>query len=69
MVPADQGQRDGGSKSYDTPIQTKPTNNRQQTNNAHKKDKYDKTRMMEDGPRSKNGKVSKHLVHHAAEAG
>ena len=54
------GQRDGGSKSYDTPIQTKPTNNRQQTNNAHKKDKYDKTRMMEDGPRSKNGKVSKH---------
>ena len=54
------GQRDGGSKNYDTPIQTKPTNNRQQTNNAHKKDKYDKTRMMEDGPRSKNGKVSKH---------
>ena len=54
------GQRDGGSKSYDTPIQTKPTNNRQQTNNAHKKDKYDKTRMMEDGPRNKNGKVSKH---------
>ena len=54
------GQRDGGSKSYDTPIQTKPTNNRQQTNNAHKKDNYDKTRMMEDGPRSKNGKVSKH---------
>ena len=54
------GQRDGASKSYDTPIQTKPTNNRQQTNNAHKKDKYDKTRMMEDGPRSKNGKVSKH---------
>ena len=54
------GQKDGGSKNYDTPIQTKPTNNRQQTNNAHKKDKYDKTRMMEDGPRSKNGKVSKH---------
>ena len=54
------GQRDGGSKNYDTPIQTKPTNNRQQTNNAHKKDKYDKTRMMEDGPRNKNGKVSKH---------
>ena len=54
------GQKDGGSKNYDTPIQTKPTNNRQQTNNAHKKDKYDKTRMMEDGPRNKNGKVSKH---------
>ena len=54
------GSRDGGAKSYDTPIQAKPTNNRQQTNNAHKKDKYDKTRMMEDGPRNKNGKVSKH---------
>ncbi len=54
------GQRDGGAKNYDSPIQTKPTNNRQQTNSAHKKDKYDKTRMMEDGPKNKNGKVSKH---------
>ncbi len=54
------GQRDGGARNYDTPIQTKPTSNRQQKNNAHKNDKYDKTRMMEDGPRTKGGKVSRH---------
>ncbi len=54
------GQRDGGAKSYDTPLQTKPTSNRQQKNSTYKNDKYDKTRMMEDGPRAKGGKVSKH---------
>ena len=54
-----QGQRDGGSKNYDTPIQTKPGSNRQ-VKNAHKNDRYDKTRNMEDGAGRKGGKVSKH---------
>ena len=54
-----QGQRDGGAKNYDTPIQTKPSSNRQ-VKNAHKNDRYDKTRNMEDGAGRKGGKVSKH---------
>ena len=51
------GQKDG-SKSFDTPIATKPQSNRANKNN-YKNDKYDKKNMTEDGPRSK-GKVSKH---------
>ena len=51
------GQRDGG-KSFDTPIQAKPTNNRA-NKTAYKNDKYDKRNRTEDGPRAK-GKVSKH---------
>ena len=47
-------------KSYDTPLQTKPSSNRQAKNNAHKNDRYDKTRNMEDGAGRKGGKVSKH---------
>ncbi len=54
------GQRDGGAKNYDTPIQTKPTNNRQANKNNHKNDRFDKTRNMEDGAGRKGGKVSKH---------
>ncbi len=54
-----QGQRDGGAKSYDTPLQTKPTSNRQNKNN-YKNDRYDKKNNNEDGPRTKGGKVSKH---------
>ena len=52
------GQRDGGAKSYDTPIQAKPTSNRP-NKNAYKNDRYDKKKVTEDGPRAK-GKVSKH---------
>ncbi len=53
------GQRDSGSKSFDTPIQAKPTSNRKNNNN-YKNDRYDKKNVNEDGPRSKGGKVSKH---------
>ena len=55
------GQRDSAKSSsgFDT-LQTKPTSNRQATKNSHKNDRYDKNRMVEDGPRNKNGKVSKH---------
>jgi len=63
-----QGGRDSGrgghpgqkdiSKSFDTPIATKPQSNRG-NKNAYKNDKYDKKNMTEDGPRAK-GKVSKH---------
>lgn len=63
-----QGGRDSGrgghpgqkdiSKSFDTPIATKPQSNRG-NKNAYKNDKYDKKNMTEDGPRTK-GKVSKH---------
>ena len=51
------GQKDN-SKSFDTPIATKPQSSRGNKNN-YKNDKYDKRNMTEDGPRSK-GKVSKH---------
>ncbi|MCI8662059.1 MAG: translation initiation factor IF-2 [Hungatella sp.] len=51
------GQKDV-SKSFDTPIATKPQSNRA-NKNAYKNDKYDKKNMTEDGPRTK-GKVSKH---------
>lgn len=51
------GQKDI-SKSFDTPIATKPQSNRG-NKNAYKNDKYDKKNMTEDGPRTK-GKVSKH---------
>ncbi len=51
------GQKDI-SKSFDTPMATKPQSNRG-NKNAYKNDKYDKRNMTEDGPRSK-GKVSKH---------
>ncbi len=54
------GQRDGGSRSYDTPIQTKPTSNRQSNKNSHKNDRFDRRNVTEDGPRTKGGKVSKH---------
>ncbi|MDO4268767.1 MAG: translation initiation factor IF-2, partial [Eubacteriales bacterium] len=53
------GSRDGGGRSYDTPLQTKPSSGRQ-TKNAHKNDRYDKTKNMEDGAGRKGGKVSKH---------
>lgn len=53
------GQRDSGSKSFDTPIQAKPTSNRKNNNN-YKNDRYDKKNVNEDGPRNKGGKVSKH---------
>ncbi len=52
------GQRDSGAKSFDTPIQAKPTSNRK--GNNYKNDRYDKKNVNEDGPRSKGGKVSKH---------
>ncbi len=51
------GQKDI-SKSFDTPIATKPQSNRG-NKNAYKNDKYDKRNMTEDGPRTKS-KVSKH---------
>ncbi len=51
------GQKDI-SKSFDTPMATKPQSNRG-NKNAYKNDKYDKRNMTEDGPRTK-GKVSKH---------
>ncbi|MCI8764084.1 MAG: translation initiation factor IF-2 [Lachnospiraceae bacterium] len=54
------GQRDSGSKSFDTPIQAKPTSNRKNNNNNYKNDRYDKKNVNEDGPRSKGGKVSRH---------
>ncbi len=54
------GQRDSAPKNYDSPIQTKPQSNRK-SNNNHKNDKFEKnTKMVEDGPRNKGGKVSKH---------
>ena len=52
-------QRDSSPKNYDTPIQTKPQSNRQNKNN-YKNDRYEKNKMVEDGPRNKGGKVSKH---------
>ncbi len=55
------GQRDSAPKSYDTPIQTKPSSNRKSANNNYKNDKFEKNnKMVEDGPRNKGGKVSKH---------
>ncbi len=56
------GQRDYGSKSFDTPIQSKPTSSRKNNNNNYKNDRYDKKNVNEDGPRSKGGKVSKHTL-------
>ena len=56
------GQRDSGSKSFDTPIQSKPTSSRKNNNNNYKNDRYDKKNVNEDGPRSKGGKVSKHTL-------
>ncbi len=56
------GQRDSGSKNFDTPIQAKPTSNRKNNNNSYKNDRYDKKNVNEDGPRSKGGKVSKHSI-------
>ena len=53
-------QRDSAPKNYDTPIQTKPQSNRKNNNNNYKNDKYEKNKMVEDGPRNKGGKVSKH---------
>ena len=53
------GQRDGAPRSFDTPIQTKPSSNRQ-VKGAYKNDKYDKNKRVEDGPRSRNTKISKH---------
>ena len=55
------GQRDSGGRSFDTPIQAKPTSNRQNKNN-YKNDRYDKKNVNEDGPRNKGGKVSKHSL-------
>ncbi|MGN0159074.1 MAG: translation initiation factor IF-2 N-terminal domain-containing protein, partial [Brotaphodocola sp.] len=53
--------RESSSKNYDTPIQTKPQSNRKSNNNNYKNDKFEKnTKMVEDGPRTKGGKVSKH---------
>ena len=46
------------SKSFDTPIQAKPTSNRQNKNN-YKNDRYDK-REKEEDLKPKTGKVSKH---------
>ena len=50
------GARDGKS-SFDTPIQTKPTSNRQ-NKNAHKNDRFDKRDRLEDGKKKvpKTGK-------------
>ncbi|NBH73619.1 translation initiation factor IF-2 [Clostridiaceae bacterium] len=56
------GQRDSGTKSFDSPIQAKPTSNRKNNNNSYKNDRYDKKNVNEDGPRSKGGKVSKHSI-------
>ena len=44
------GTRDGKS-SFDTPIQTKPTSNRQ-NKNSHKNDRFDKRDRLEDGKES-----------------
>ncbi|MCD8121613.1 MAG: translation initiation factor IF-2, partial [Clostridiales bacterium] len=53
------GQRSSSGGSGMDTLQTKPGSNRQ-AKNAHKNDRYDRTRMVEDGPRSKSGKTSKH---------
>ncbi|MDO5406805.1 MAG: translation initiation factor IF-2 [Eubacteriales bacterium] len=53
------GRRDSAPKSYDTPLATKPSSNRPNKNN-YKNDRFNKTKMVEDGPRNKGGKVSKH---------
>ena len=57
------GQRGGRGQSssksaFDTPIQTKPTSNRQ-NKNAYKNDKYDKRRHDEEEGRLKGGKPAK----------
>ncbi len=59
-----QGGRDRqreGMKSFDTPLATKPQSNRA-NKNAYKNDRYDKSKMTEDGPKSKgkSGSTSKH---------
>ena len=55
------GKRESAPKNYDTPIQTKPQSNRKSNNNNYKNDKFEKNnKMVEDGPRNKGGKVSKH---------
>ena len=48
-------------KSFDTPLATKPQSNRA-NKNAYKNDRYDKSKMTEDGPKSKgkSGSTSKH---------
>ena len=52
------GGRDSGRSSFDSPIQTKPTNNRQQNKTAHKNDRFDKRDREEDGKKKapKTGK-------------
>ena len=59
-----QGNRDrqrDGMKSFDTPLATKPQSNRA-NKNAYKSDRYDKSKMTEDGPKNKgkSGSTSKH---------
>ena len=51
-------QRDS-AKSFDTPLATKPQSNRA-NKNAYKNDRYDKTKMTEDGPKTKGKSASKH---------
>ena len=52
------GGRDSGRPSFDSPIQTKPTSNRQQNKSAHKNDRFDKRDREEDGKKKapKTGK-------------
>ncbi|MDO5416295.1 MAG: translation initiation factor IF-2, partial [Lachnospiraceae bacterium] len=53
------GRGQNSKSAFDTPIQTKPTSNRQANKNAYKNDKYDKkNRDVEDG-RMKGGKPAK----------
>ncbi len=54
------GGRDSGAKSFDTPLQTKPTSSRQMNKNTRKNDRFDRKNVNDDGPRSKGGKVSRH---------
>ncbi|MCC8127984.1 MAG: translation initiation factor IF-2 [Clostridiales bacterium] len=54
------GGRDSGAKSFDTPLQTKPTSSRQVNKNTRKNDRFDRKNVNDDGPRSKSGKVSRH---------
>ncbi len=52
-----QGQSRGG---FDSQVQNKPGTNRQANRNTHKNDRFDRKNVTDDGPRARNGKVSKH---------
>ncbi len=55
-------QRSGQSagRGFESQTQNKPGSNRQANRNAHKNDRFDRKNVTDDGPRSKNGKVSRH---------